>query len=63
MRTFDWVETAPTVPEVDALFETANDAYYNLGLHPLIFLAYKKGNLNSFEKAFFDHCQKLFEEA
>lgn len=63
MRTFDWVKEAPKVPEVDALCESANFAFKDLGLHPLIFEAYKKGNLNAYEKAFFDHCNLLFEEA
>lgn len=63
MRTFDWVEEAPVVTEIDALCESANDAYIELGLHPLIYTAYKKNNLNAYEKAFYAHCNFLFEEA
>jgi len=63
MRTFDWVEKAPEVPEINALCESANDAYKELEIHPLIYMAYKAGNLNAYEKAFYDHCNLLFEEA
>jgi hypothetical protein len=63
MRRFDWVKEAPKVPEQDAVCECANDAYKKMGIHPIMLLAYRDNKLNSYEKAFFDHCNLLIEEA
>jgi phosphoenolpyruvate synthase/pyruvate phosphate dikinase len=55
-------EVEPQVEIKQAVREDANDAYANLKYHPLILLAYERGELGELEKIFNEYVGKLIEE-